>query len=168
MQRLSLSAVSLAVSMGLASMVSAAEFSVKLLPPWDGKTVPAGQHCPLQGGKGKTPPMQVSGLPKGTSWILVEFNDKTYPPLSRNGGHGKIGFPVSGKSATLPAVPGMTNRLPLGIRVVAKARSSGDYASKGYLPPCSGGRGNRYSADVKAMSKDDRVLGKKTVSLGRY
>ncbi|MBZ0128393.1 MAG: hypothetical protein K8F59_04715 [Rhodobacteraceae bacterium] len=139
-----------------------------VLPPWDGKTVPTGQQCKLHGGNGATPPIKVTGLPAGTRWIVVEFNDKSYTPLSTNGGHGKIGFPVSGASATLPSVPGMTAKLPGGAVVVAKARSSGRYASPGYLPPCSGGKGNRYSADVKALDADNKVLEKISIGIGRY
>lgn len=158
----------LALSVGMAGAASAADFSVKLLAPWDGKKVPTGQECKIDGGNGATPPMKLSGLPKGTAWVLVEYNDLSYQPLSKNGGHGSIGYPVNSANPKLPAVPGMTAQLPNGIKVVKKARSSGRYASKGYLPPCSGGRGNKYSADVKAISADNKVLGVVKVSLGKY
>ena len=115
-----------------------------------------------------TPPIQVTGIPAGTAMIVVEYNDKSYKPLSRNGGHGIIGYPVSGASANLPAVPGLTAKLPGGIRVLAKARGTGDYASNGYLPPCSGGRGNTYQADVKAVDAGVKVLDKTKMKLGRY
>lgn len=147
---------------------AAAKMAVELLPPWDGKNVPAGQQCKLDGGNGKTPPMTVSGLPTGTAWILVEYNDKSYAPLSTKGGDGSIGYKSSGSSAKLPAMPGMTDKLPGGAWVVKKARSTGNYASNGYLPPCSGGRGNNYSADVKAISAAGKVLEKVTVKIGRY
>lgn len=146
----------------------AAGMTVKLLAPWDGKKVPAGQQCKLDGGKGATPPMQIAGLPKGTVMVVVAFNDKSYPPLASNGGHGTIGFAVKGSSAKLPAVPGMTKSLGKGAVVVKKARSTGSYASVGYLPPCSGGRGNRYSADVMAQDAAGKVLEKVTVEIGRY
>jgi hypothetical protein len=145
-----------------------AQMSVSLLAPWDGKKVPAGQQCSLHGGNGATPPMKITGLPAGTTWVLVEFNDRSYPPLSNNGGHGKIGFPAKTTTVTLPAVPGMQANLPHGAFVVAKARSTGNYTSKGYLPPCSGGRNNRYTAVVKAMSKQNKVLEKMTIDIGRY
>ncbi len=158
----------LILALGIAAPVYAADMSVKLLAPWDGKKVPKGQECVLDGGNGRTPPMQVSNLPSGTVWVLVQYNDKSYPPLSNNGGHGSIGYNIKGSSAKLPAVPGMTKNLPTGISVVAKARSTGSYASPGYLPPCSGGRGNRYTADVKAMTATGKVLAKVKVELGRY
>lgn len=100
--------------------------------------------------------------------LAVEYNDKSYAPLSSKGGHGIIGYAVKGNTADLPAVPGMTDKLPAGIRVISKARSTGEYASAGYLPPCSGGRGNDYRADVKAIGADGKVIEKVTVRLGRY
>ena len=145
-----------------------AQMKVQLGAPWDGRKVPAGQQCPLFGGKGSTPPMKVTGVPDGTAWIYVEYNDRDYSALSSKGGHGIIGYPVSGSSADLYAVPGLKARLPGKARVIAKARSTGEYASPGYLPPCSGGRGNRYFADVKAISAAGKVLGKVRVEIGRY
>jgi len=145
-----------------------AKMSVALGAPWDGKKVPAGQNCKIDGGNGSTPPMKVTGLPSGTTMILVEYNDLSYQPLSKRGGHGQIGYPASGTTANLPALPGMTKKLPGGAKVIKAARSKGRYASKGYLPPCSGGRGNKYSADVKAISASGKVLEKITISIGRY
>jgi len=164
MKPVSMAALVLIVSAGFAQ----AKMGVQLLAPWDGKRVPAGQNCTLDGGNGSTPPMKITGLPGGTVLIVVEYNDKSYPPLSSRGGHGTIGYPVSGSSAKLPAVPGLTANLPGGVRVIKRARGTGRYASKGYLPPCSGGRGNRYSATVKAISQAGKVLEKATISIGRY
>lgn len=145
-----------------------AKMSVQLLSPWDGKRVPAGQNCTLDGGQGSTPPMKLSGLPKGTVTIIVEYNDKSYAPLSSGGGHGVIGYPVRGNSANLPAVLGLSAKLPGGVQVVKPARSTGRYASKGYLPPCSGGRGNNYSATIKAVSATGKLLEKITIGIGKY
>lgn len=152
----------------LSFSANAADFKAKLSGGWDGRKVPSGQHCRLFGGKGKTPPMKVTGLPAGTEWLYVEYNDASYGPLSKNGGHGIIGYPVKGTSASLKAVPGMTASLPGGAKVVKRARSSGKYASAGYLPPCSGGRGNKYFADVKAIGKGGKTLAKTRVELGKY
>lgn len=157
-----------AIGLCLVPSLASAAMTVTLEAPWDGKKIPAGQHCPLFGGKGGTPPMAISGLPKGTAWVVVAFNDRDYAPLSRNGGHGTIGFPVKGTSAKLPAVPGMTDKLPGGARVLAKAKSTGEYASAGYLPPCSGGRGNRYHAEVSATGADGKVIETVRVEIGRY
>ncbi len=153
---------------GLVPGMAAAKMTVTLGAPWDGKRVPRGQQCQLHGGKGATPPMVVAGLPRGTASVVVAFNDLSFGPLSRNGGHGTIGFPVRGTTANLPAVPGMTARLPGTAVVVAKALSSGQYASPGYLPPCSGGQNNRYVADVSAVGADGKVLETLRVEIGRY
>lgn len=150
------------------SGVAMAEMKVSLKGGWDGKKVPKGQQCTLFGGKGATPPMAVTGLPQGTTWVYVEFNDRDYGPLSRNGGHGVIGYPVKGASADLYSVPGLKGSLPGKAKVISKARSSGKYKSSGYLPPCSGGRGNRYEAVVKAVSGNGKVLEKVRIGIGRY
>lgn len=137
---------------------------------WDGETVPEGQHCPLQGGQGATPALEVSGLPEDTVTVNVEFNDESYEPLSTDGGHGIIGFTVAPEdgTATLPSVPGNTAELPDGATVVAAARAPGEYASPGYLPPCSGGQGNTYSADVIALDADGTELARGKITLGKY
>lgn len=152
----------------LSATAAFADLKAQVLSPWDGKKVPSGQQCERHGGKGSTPPFQATGIPDGTVWLIVQYNDKSYKPLSRNGGHGTIGYAVSGASAKLPAVPGMTSRMPKGVRVIAAAQSTGDYASPGYLPPCSGGRGNSYEAQVLAVDANGKVLDKTRMKLGRY
>ncbi|WP_415403562.1 hypothetical protein [Tateyamaria sp. SN3-11] len=154
--------------LAMSASVALADLKAQVLSPWDGKKVPAGQECVLHGGKGSTPPFQATGIPAGAVWLIVEYNDKSFKPLSRNGGHGTIGYAVSGTSAKLPAVPGMTARMPKGVQVIAAAKSTGDYASPGYLPPCSGGRGNSYEAVVKAVDASGKVLGKTRMKLGKY
>ena len=139
-------------------------------PAWTGDKIPAGQHCRLLGGDGSTPALQVSGIPEGTAQINVEFNDESYKPLSKDGGHGIIGFtvaPVDG-TATLPSVPGYSTDLPEGAMVVAKARTRAPYDSVGYLPPCSGGTGNTYAAVVRALAADGTELGNGHIVLGTY
>jgi hypothetical protein len=153
----------------LALAAPAAAMDVRLGGNWNGKSVPNGQQCRLFNGNGSTPPMTVSGIPAGTAWIVMEFNDKSYQPLSRNGGHGILAYPAKGATTSVPALPGMTNRLPGGAVVMKKARSTGKYASPGYLPPCSGGKGNQYTVDVKAVDAGGKVLARKTnISIGRY
>ncbi len=151
-----------------AGMAHAQSFSAELGPPWDGVKVPDGQQCRLFDGNGATPMIILQGLPESTAQMRVEFNDKSYAPLADNGGHGVIGFQVSGPNAVLPSVPGMTADLPTGVAVLSAARSSGQYASAGYLPPCSGGRGNRYMADVIALDGSGAELARVPVELGRY
>ena len=59
---------------------------------WDGKKVPKGQQCSKFGGNGATPALNVENIPAGANAIIVEFNDRSYQPLSYDGGHGKIGY----------------------------------------------------------------------------
>jgi hypothetical protein len=138
-------------------------------PAWTGDKVPAGQHCPLQGGTGATPALTVAGIPDGTRQITVAFNDETYQPMN-DGGHGVIGFEVAatGGEATLPSVPGNTLELPSGAYIVTAARGTGEYASPGYLPPCSGGAGNTYTATVNALDSTGAMLASGKITLGKY
>lgn len=142
---------------------------------WDGKVVPKGQQCSKFGGLSpKTPALKVSGLPAGTNAVLVEFNDASYFDLSTDGGHGVIGFHVSGSSAVLPGVPGETSKVPDPAFLVSGNRATGSYATQGYLPPCSGGNGNQYFAIVKAVhqaeakGEENLILAQSRIDLGRY
>jgi hypothetical protein len=132
--------------------------------------VPEGQQCPLQGGTGATPALHVADVPAETTIIEVAFNDETYAPMN-DGGHGILRFAVTPENneVDLPSVPGNTaDNLPEGVTIKTAARGEGDYASPGYLPPCSGGQGNTYTATVSALAADDRILGAGTVTLGKY
>ncbi len=62
----------------------------------------------------------------------------------------------------------MTTKMPRGVQVVRPSLATGEFASPGYLPPCSGGRGNTYEAEVKALSAQGKVLAKTKMSLGKY
>lgn len=143
-------------------------------PTWTGKAIPKGQQCRLFGGKGATPALKIEHIPAGANAIIVEFNDASYGPLSSDGGHGKIGYWIKGNNATVISVPGETDKLPESTFVEAKARSSGQYASPGYLPPCSGGKGNTYVAEVKAVYKakadkeESKLLATGKITLGTY
>lgn len=143
-------------------------------PAWDGKVIPKGQHCKKFGGNGSTPPLNVSNIPAEANAIVLEINDRSYQPLSKNGGHGKIGFDIEPgvNSVTLPAVLGGTNDMPEGVWLVKKNRATGAWSSKGYLPPCSGGRGNKYEAIVHAVVKKSEKkydkISKVKIKLGKY
>lgn len=142
---------------------------------WDGKKVPKGQQCTKFRGKGATPALKVEGIPADANAIIVEFNDRSYQPLSYDGGHGRIGFWIKeGQStAMLTSVPGETKDMPEGAFLEKRNRATGEYARPGYLPPCSGGRGNKYVAEVKAVQKIEgkkkpKVLAKAKIQLGKY
>ncbi len=142
-------------------------------PAWTGDRIPDGQHCKKFGGQGATPPLKVSGIPAKADAIVVEFNDRSYSPLSSDGGHGKIGFVIEPGvgEAILPAVPGGTKTMPEGAWLEKKNRATGAWSSPGYLPPCSGGRGNVYEAEVYAVVRDgdeyDEIAEGK-IRLGKY
>jgi len=143
-------------------------------PAWTGDRIPDGQHCKKFGGNGSTPSLIVSGIPTEADAIIVEFNDLSYNKLSYDGGHGKIGFHIEPGSAkaVLKPVPGGTTDMPDGVWLVKKNRATGAWRSDGYLPPCSGGKGNRYAAEVYAvkMTGDDdyEELAEGEIRLGKY
>ena len=161
-------------SVSLNSAFAESELVVEFSDPiWDGDKIPKGQHCKKFGGDGSTPPLKVSNIPEGANAIIVEFNDSSYAKLSRNGGHGKVGWKLEGGTeAILKPVPGGTDTLPQGTWLVKKNRAKGAWRSPGYLPPCSGGKRNKYVAVVKAVRMDgDDVaeeLAKAKITLGKY
>lgn len=164
----------LAVFFAYAGAAYAADLTVEFADPaWTGGKIPSGQHCKKFGGKGATPPLKVSGIPAEANAIVVEFNDKSYQQLSYDGGHGKVGFhitPGTGE-AMLPAVPGGTSDMPDGVWLVKKNRARGAWSSPGYLPPCSGGKNNKYAAEVYAVVKngdDYDEVAEGEITLGRY
>ena len=139
-------------------------------PAWDGKTVPKTAICTITGGSAPmSPALAVSGVPDGTVKITESYNDETYTPMD-HGGHGVLGFevtPVNG-AVELPAVPGESDQLPAGVSVVTKNLGTGAYDKPGYLPPCSGGNGNRYTVDVTALDASGAVLATAHVDIGHY
>jgi hypothetical protein len=139
---------------------------------WNGETIPAGQQCKKDGGKGSTPGLQISGLPEGTVKILMAIRDKDarYQPMRTNGGHGIIGFEhAGGDKAMLVAVPGGTKKgLPPGTWIERKNKAGGAWSSAGYLPPCSGGAGNMYLAELSAVDSRGKKLSQATLELGKY
>jgi len=170
--RASLYSAIIVAGLGLAAgaIAQSGQLELRLADPaWDGVTIPQGQHCALQGGSGATPAIAVSGLPEGTTTVNVAFNDETYQPMN-DGGHGIIAYAVTPAdgTATLPSVPGGTADLPAGASVATASRGTGDYASPGYLPPCSGGAGNTYSATVTALDSTGKELATGKIELGKY
>ena len=130
---------------------------------WDGIKVPQGEICRQYGGAGSTPPLKITNIPKGADKIRTEFNAEDYARMA-NGGHGILLFDHNGsQQAVLKPVAGETNEMPKGTTLVSANRWSG----YGYLPPCSGGTGSRYSVTVRAM-KGNEVLDQSTIIIGKY
>lgn len=140
---------------------------------WDGIKIPDGEQCRRFRGSGNTPKLSIEDIPEGVNAIIVEFNDASYGPLSSDGGHGKVGFWVSSSFVLLPSAPGETLNMPEGIFIEAENRSGG-FGGPGYLPPCSGGRGNLYFAEIKAVYKsisdpsENKIFAIGRIELGRY
>lgn len=161
----------LVLSLALAAPGAAAGPKLKVSfadPKWDGKRIPEGMQCSQQGGVGPaSPPLKVSDIPAGTVRLIVEFDDESYRPLSSDGGHGKFAFEVDGKSEVIfPAIPqGITSGFPPGVSMVSNNRSG---MGPGYLPPCSGGRGNRYSVTIRALSAAKKQLAEGYLIMGTY
>jgi len=143
---------------------------------WDGKTVPKDEVCRRGGANGSSPELQVSGIPQGANAVVVEFNDRSYAPMSTNGGHGAIWVTVNKQSSiTIPSVPTESFDIPEGVNVEHNHRGSGNGISPGvYIAPCSRGNGNFYFADIKAVYKASKegeeslLLGSGRIELGKY
>ncbi|MFV0662623.1 hypothetical protein [Denitromonas sp.] len=141
---------------------------------WTGNAIPNEGVCSNFGGKDMSPALKVSGIPAGANAIIIQFNDRDYGPLSSGGGHGTLGYWVTGTSATLPAVKGFGTDVPDGVFIEAPAYGTGAYRSPGYLAACSGGRGHTYEAVIKAVYKakksgeESRLLAESVLAIGRY
>ena len=142
---------------------------------WDGKTIPYGQQCNRDGGKGSTPGLIIKNIPSEANALVFEYSDRSYAPMD-NGGHGKIGYLIQPGTAevTVPPVQGNTLSLSEGFfHIAAHSNPSWDKAGA-YLPPCSGGRGNSYYVTIKAVvqstNKDEKlkILGTTKLNLGAY
>lgn len=137
---------------------------------WNGKTVPASQVCQKFKGSGATPALNLTNVPAATTAVVLAFNDETYQAMN-NGGHGAVRFAVTpaNGAVTLPSAPGETDALPAGV-TTEKAHLASDYSGTGgaYLPPCSGGKGNTYTATVTALDAAGAKLGETRIVLGTY
>ena len=143
---------------------------------WDGKTVPKGQQCKRFDGKDpSTPKLMVVGIPAEANAIVMEYSDRSYPPMD-NGGHGKIGYIISSgtEEVTIPSVPGHSFELPETFFIVAPHQAPGWDTAGAYMPPCSGGNGNNYYVTVKAVVLDEgkkdsfKELDHVVLEMGKY
>ena len=145
-------------------------------PDWNGKQVPVGQNCQKYGGKNpSTPRLIIKGIPSGTNAIIMEYSDRDWGPMD-DGGHGKIGYRIveGTTEITVPSVPGHTFNLPKGFFIVAPHLAPEWDKAGAYMPPCSGGMGNRYYVTINAVyqatpeSKEFKLLGQAVLELGKY
>jgi hypothetical protein len=142
---------------------------------WDGKTIPYGQQCLRDGGKGSTPALSLKNIPAEANAIVFEYSDATYSPMN-NGGHGKIGYSIAPGTSevNVPPLLGNTLTVPDGFFIISPHSNPSWDKAGAYLPPCSGGRGNSYYVTVKAVVlppdklQKIKVLGTLKINLGNY
>lgn len=142
---------------------------------WDGKTIPNGQQCRKYGGDGHSPTLTVDHIPQGTEALIIEFSDRSWSPMN-HGGHGKLGIRLTPQQqqVIVPSIASETFELPDKNLFIFHAHRGGRGEPGAYLPPCSGGRGNEYFADVKAVRNVDidkqtaELLGEASLYLGKY
>lgn len=138
---------------------------------WNGRAVPRSGCCQRCGGRGMSPGLLVERLPAGTEAVIVEFNDLSYQPLSRGGGHGAIRVPCAGRTEVeIPSFKENSDVLPEGVLLEHRHRAVG-YGRGAYLGPCGCGSNNLYEATVEAVRRvdgKDEVLASGTIKLGRF
>ena len=147
----------LIVSILLAVTVNAAELELSFTDAaWNGEGIPDGQMCNRfnknENKDPQSPELVVKGIPADADAIILYFSDRSFPRMD-NGGHGTVGYKIQigSNEVTVPRVPGHTEDLPENFWTV-KAHGAPTWDTAGaYLPPCSGGRGNNYFVDVKAV-----------------
>jgi phosphatidylethanolamine-binding protein (PEBP) family uncharacterized protein len=139
---------------------------------WDGNKVPDGQHCAKHGGHGASPALKISNIPADANRLIVSFSNGAYKKLD-NGGHGIVGMqiPAGTASAQFPSIAENIIDMPKDVYIVSAQK--GDWGKDGaaYMAPCSGGKGSRYYATVRAVSEKDGAvieLSKTDIELGKY
>lgn len=135
-------------------------------PEWTGKSVPRAGICLLHGGKGSSPEIVVSAIPRGARKLVLKFTDRDW---QGEGGHGVVGIGVPADAATItvPSFQGETDTLPPGLEKITSHLCSG-CAGGIYLGPCSGGRGHQYFVTVQAVDATGTVLAEGKLVLGNY
>ncbi len=143
-------------------------------PAWLASGIPEGQQCNrFKGINPQSPELVIKDIPEDATAIVLEFSDRTFANMN-NGGHGKVGYkiPKGTKEVTIPRIQGHTTELPESFFIVAEHRAPGWDTAGAYLPPCSGGRGNQYFIDVKAvvLSGTDvsNILAEASIQMATY
>jgi hypothetical protein len=139
---------------------------------WDGSTVPKDEVCKkFAGTPGNTPSIKITNLNPTTQKIILSFNDESARPVFNNGGHGVLqykGFEKGASTIIIPSAPGQVKELPEGFSIQRDFTREAWDSGSGYLPPCSGGRGNIYSVDIRALNDKEELTGETKLRLGRY
>ena len=143
---------------------------------WNGKTIPKDEVCSdYHKNGGNSPALTISNLPIKTNYIILSFSDETFKGM-RDGGHGIIAYKVkkNNPNITIPSIHGETFTLPTEFKSIQKHQGEKFGKKKGaYLPPCSGGSGNLYTINIKAINESSKenesiILGDANISMGIY
>ncbi len=190
MNKLSLSLILFAFSLFFIFSTEANENQIKYNPvpklakikitfadtEWNGTQIPSGQQCQRFGGNNpSTPRLIVKDIPPMTNLIIMEYSDRSHYPMD-NGGHGKIGYRISGKvkKVTIPSIAGHSFELPDGFVLLTPQQAPSWDKAGAYMPPCSGGRGNSYYVTVNTVYQETegnlefKLLGQAVLELGKY
>lgn len=159
------------IALGLSSL-GAADFSATFVNKiWNKTEVPKTEVCSNYNTRpGKTPAIALTGVPAGTSKVILAFSDETFAGM-RDGGHGVIAYNIPKKTVniTVPSIKGETFDIPKNFSIVTKHRGGKFGKTEGaYLAPCSGGKGNTYSVEIKAIDNDNKTLGTTSLTLGKF
>ena len=135
--------------------------------------IPSGEVCKRFNSRpGNAPSIMVAGLPATTTTIELSFNDITASNKSFDkGGHGIIHYqlPQPGEAeVVIPAFPGQISQLPEAFTIKRNFTSDAWDSGRGYLPPCSGGRGHTYTVDIRALDAQGARIGETKLTLGTY
>ena len=154
----------------LALPCKAAELNVQFANnAWDGIKIPEGQQCQKFGGNHPaTPELIVTGIPAGSSGILLEYSDRDSQRMN-NGGHGRMRFNINSAvtKVKIPSVLGHTFAIPPAFTMIEEHRGDGWDKAGAYMPPCSGGKGHEYYLTIKTV-KGDKVTAETMIEMGKY
>jgi len=141
-------------------------------PKWDGEKVPKMGQCKNCGGDGLSPALRVKNIPLEADLIIIEFNDKSMPALSKGGGHGAIRLKIENKTEfVVPSIAEQTFDLPEGVEMESQHRAPLGKPGA-YMAPCGCGNENRYEATIFALKAAEpgkrMTMGKGKIFLGKF
>jgi hypothetical protein len=139
---------------------------------WDGKTIPSNEVChKFNSRAGNAPKIAINNLNATSTKIELSFNDESAGPEFNFGGHVVIEYQLPNEvknSITVPSIPGQVKELPENFSIKRNFTSRAWDTGFGYLPPCSGGKGNLYTVTIKAYNDKGEITGDTKLTLGRY
>lgn len=135
---------------------------------WEGENIPEIHRCETPGAM--SPGLIVSDIPTEANFLIMEYNDRDYEPLSKNGGHGTLAyrFEAGTSEVSVPPTPELElDNLPDGVEIV---RHNLGQTKRGYRAPCGGlDHFNVYEVIVYAVNfgDQDTILAELNLTLGK-